>query len=78
MAGIGIAVQPEFPRLEVLSAGRLVAVLVGWEPAASAVNVLMPPGRPRAARVTVLVDFLIRHFAGGFGAMDGGSAVAAQ
>ena len=49
LAGIGIALQPDFLAWEALRAGRLVAVLVGWNPPPAALNVLMPPGRPRAS-----------------------------
>jgi DNA-binding transcriptional LysR family regulator len=77
LAGIGIALQPDFLAWEALRAGRLVAVLVGWNPAPSALNVLMPRGRPRASRVTVLLDFLIRNFAAGVAPWTAGLPVAA-
>jgi DNA-binding transcriptional LysR family regulator len=60
-----------------LRAGHLVAVLVGWNPPPGAVNVLMPPGRPRASRVAVLLDFLIRRFAAGSAPWTAGLLVAA-
>jgi len=78
LAGIGIALQPDFLAWEALSAGRLVAVLVGWNPPPAALNVLMPPGRPRASRVAVLLDFLISHFAAGSAPWTAGLPVAAQ
>jgi len=78
LAGIGIALQPDFLAWEALRAGRLVAVLVGWNPPPGALNVLMPPGRPRASRVAVLLDFLIRHFAAGSAPWTAGLPVAAQ
>jgi DNA-binding transcriptional LysR family regulator len=77
LAGIGIALQPDFLAREALRAGRLVAVLVGWNPPPAALNVLMPPGRPRASRVAVLRDFLIRNFAAGAAPWTAGLPVAA-
>lgn len=77
LAGIGIALQPDFLAWEALRAGRLVAVLVGWNPPPAALNVLMPPGRPRASRVAVLLDFLIRNFAAGSALWTAGLPVAA-
>jgi DNA-binding transcriptional LysR family regulator len=77
LAGIGIALQPDFLAWEALRAGRLVAVLVGWNPPPGALNVLMPPGRPRASRVAVLLDFLIRNFAAGSALWTAGLPVAA-
>jgi DNA-binding transcriptional LysR family regulator len=78
LAGIGIALQPDFLAWEALSAGRLVTVLVGWNPPPATLNVLMPPGRPRASRVAVLLDFLIRHFAAGSAPWTAGLPLAAQ
>ena len=77
LAGIGIALQPDFLAWEALRAGHLVAVLVGWNPPPAALNVLMPPGRPRASRVAVLRDFLIRNFAAGSAPWTAGLPVAA-
>jgi len=77
LAGIGIALQPDFLAWEALRAGRLVAVLVGWNPPLGALNVLMPPGRPRASRVAVLLDFLIRNFAAGSALWTAGLPLAA-
>ena len=37
----------------------------------------MPPGRPRASRVAVLLDFLIRRFAAGSALWTAGLPVAA-
>ncbi len=77
LAGIGIALQPDFLAWEALRAGRLVAVLVGWNTPPGALNVLMPPGRPRASRVAVLRDFLIRNFAAGSAPWTAGLPIAA-
>lgn len=78
LAGIGIALQPDFLAWEALSAGRLVAALNGWVSPAGALHVLMPPGRPRASRVAVLQDFLISRFAAGSAPWTAGLPVAAQ
>jgi hypothetical protein len=53
-------------------------LLVGWNPTPGALNVLMPPGRPRASRVAVLLDFLIRLFAARSGPWTAGLPAAAQ
>jgi DNA-binding transcriptional LysR family regulator len=78
LAGIGIALRPDFLAWKALSAARLVAVLVGRNPPPGALNVLMPPGRPRASRVAVLLDFLIRRFTAGSAPWTAGLPVAAQ
>jgi len=77
LAGIGIALQPDFLAWEALRAGRLVAVLVGWNPPPGALNVLIPPGLPRASRVAVPRDFLIRNFAAGAAPWTAGLPTAA-
>ncbi len=64
-AGIGIALQPDFMAFEAISAGRLVAVLKHWEAPSLALNLVTPAGGPRASRVAVLVEFLVRRFSAG-------------
>ena len=61
-AGIGIAVQPEFVVWRDLREGRLEAVMMDWSAPPIALNVVTPPGGPRASRVAVLIDFLVRRF----------------
>lgn len=61
-AGLGIALQPDFLCWEAIQAGRLVPVLDGWTAPPSTINLLTPPGGPRPARVTALLDFLIHRF----------------
>ena len=61
LAGLGIAVQPEFVVYDDLAAGRLESALDGWDLAPIALHVLTPPGAFRPARVTALIDFLVRN-----------------
>jgi DNA-binding transcriptional LysR family regulator len=58
VAGLGIAGLPEFLAREALTEGRLERILPDWHTLASSLYLLMPPGRPRPARVQVLADFL--------------------
>jgi DNA-binding transcriptional LysR family regulator len=61
LAGLGLAVQPEFIVFNDLAAGRLVTVLDDWSPPPIALHVVTPPGAFRPARVTALIDFLSRR-----------------
>jgi DNA-binding transcriptional LysR family regulator len=64
-AGLGIALQPDFLAWDAVQAGRLVAVLADWAPPPLALHVITPAGEPRATRVGVLLDFLVRRFTAG-------------
>lgn len=57
-AGLGLAVQPDFTVWEDLAAGRLERVMPDWSLPPIALNLVMPPGTLRPARVTALVAFL--------------------
>ena len=61
LAGIGLAVQPEFMIWEDLAARRLERVMTDWSPPPIALNLVMPPGTLRPVRVTALIAFLERE-----------------
>lgn len=61
-AGLGLAVQPDFTIWEDLKSGRLERVMPDWQPPPIALNLVMPPGLPRPARVSALIAFLERTF----------------
>ncbi|MBX9929967.1 MAG: LysR family transcriptional regulator [Methylobacterium sp.] len=60
-AGLGLAVQPDFLVWDDLAAGRLERVMTAWSPPPIALNMVMPPGTLRPARVTALIAFLERE-----------------
>lgn len=63
MAGLGLAVQPEFIVWRDIAEGRLEAVMCDWSPPPIALNVVTPPGTLRPPRVTALIEFLVRRLA---------------
>lgn len=63
LAGLGLAVQPEFLVAEDLAAGRLEAVMTDWFMPLIAMTIVTPPGSHRPARVTAIIEFLARHLA---------------
>lgn len=62
IAGHGLALQPEFLVWDAMQRGELEEVMSDWKIADINVNLVTPPGMLRAARVTVLLDFLAEHF----------------
>jgi DNA-binding transcriptional LysR family regulator len=63
IAGLGIADLPEFIVGDAVKSGEVEVILQGWNQAAGAVHLVMPPGGPRPARVEALADFLTSRFA---------------
>ncbi len=63
LAGLGVAVQPDFIVREALASGALEAVMPDWTAQPAGLHLVLPPGGPRPARVEVLVDFLARELA---------------
>ncbi len=63
LAGLGLAVYPDFLVWDDLQAGRLVRVLPKWSSPPIALNLVTPPGRLRPPRVTALIAFLERSLA---------------
>lgn len=62
LAGLGLAVQPEFLISGLIAQGKLEAVLTDWELPPIALHLVMPPGSPRPAKVEAFADFVTRRF----------------
>ena len=63
LAGLGLAVQPEFAVSEDLKAGLLEVLMPEWTMPPISVNLVTPPGRHRPARVAAVIEFLARRLA---------------
>jgi DNA-binding transcriptional LysR family regulator len=72
LAGLGLALQPDFVAWREIQAGRLEAVMCDWEPPPVSLSLVTPPGGPRPARLTALLDFLAARFARPAWLTDGG------
>jgi DNA-binding transcriptional LysR family regulator len=70
LAGLGIADLPDFIVGDAIASGDVEVILKGWTQPEGAVHLVMPPGRPRPARVEVLADFLAGRFAKGRKAIE--------
>jgi DNA-binding transcriptional LysR family regulator len=64
LAGLGLAVQPEFLIWEDLAAGKLEAAMADWFMPPIALNIVTPPSGHRPARVNAVIEFLARHLSG--------------
>jgi DNA-binding transcriptional LysR family regulator len=60
VAGVGVAVLPDFIVGPGLADGRLEEVLTEWTAAPIALHLVMPPGGPRPARVEALATYLTK------------------
>jgi DNA-binding transcriptional LysR family regulator len=58
LAGLGIALLPDFVVGDALAAKKLEIVLPDWSGPSAALHWVTPPGRPRPARVEALARFL--------------------
>lgn len=58
VAGLGVALQPEFSCGEHLANGQLEAVMTEWHAPPVALHLVMPSGGPRPVRVEALASFL--------------------
>jgi DNA-binding transcriptional LysR family regulator len=65
VAGLGIADLPEFIVGDAIASGAVEVILKGWKQPEGALHWVTPPGGPRPARVEVLAEFLLKHFAKG-------------
>jgi DNA-binding transcriptional LysR family regulator len=63
LAGIGIAVLPDFIVSEAINDRGLEVILPDWHMAPAGLHLVTPPGGPRPARVEALADFLAKRLA---------------
>lgn len=63
LAGLGLAVLPDFIVSEAIATGRLEVVLPDWATPSAALHWVTPPGGPRPARVEALARFFADRLA---------------
>ncbi len=63
LAGVGLAVQPEFIAWRDLAEGRLERTMTEWSMADADLNIVTPPGGLRPPRVTAVIEFLAGRLA---------------
>jgi DNA-binding transcriptional LysR family regulator len=63
LAGLGLAMQPDFLVWKDIADGALEAALPDWTPPPISVHLVTPPSALRPARVEVLITFLARRLA---------------
>ena len=61
LAGLGLALLPEFIVGEALADGRLKVVLPDWTVPSGGLYLVTPPGGPKPARIAALSEFLAKH-----------------
>ncbi len=59
VAGVGIAMLPDFIAAAELVSGAVVPILADWSPPQAWLHLLSPPSRLRPARVRALSDYLV-------------------
>jgi DNA-binding transcriptional LysR family regulator len=63
LAGLGLAMQPDFMVWREVREGSLEVVLADWSPPGMALHLVTPPSARRPRRVEALIDFLAKHLA---------------
>jgi DNA-binding transcriptional LysR family regulator len=64
LAGLGIALLPDFLTQEHLASGALVAVMPDHPMPEAGVYVVRPPGGSAPCKVRVLIEIMVEKFAG--------------
>jgi DNA-binding transcriptional LysR family regulator len=64
LAGLGIALLPDFLIQDHLASGALVAVMADYPMPEAGVYVVRPPGGSASCKVRVLVDIMVEKFSG--------------